>query len=279
MSAENDLGIVGTEGIIDSEATLFMSVLSGRLCPLAECCEVFGVSCPLKVEFEEDIEVREGVTLSIDPFSVRECLEDEGDGDLELEIQDLRASLDRDRDIDLLFPIAAVGHVPFALRISNPSSSVLGGESTTDCATRSVDSKAESFIARAPTFVSIPSLSFRSSSPRSPLCLLLANCPLQSTSTFSDKVRRTESPPAVSERPANWFELAERVKAAASMLGRCEGGNPLEVSCPGLGKRDNRFHDDEGYPTATADVIVRVWEPAPIATFCPNFYLQIKKPK
>lgn len=129
-----DVGIEGTEGMLGSEATLFMSVLNGRLWPLADGRKVMSGSCAFTAERDDDNEVKDGLSLSIELFSVRDCLDGEGDGDLEWDIHDLLASLDNDRDIDLLFPSVASGNDAFTLCISNKSSSNVAVESRVNCA-------------------------------------------------------------------------------------------------------------------------------------------------
>ena len=109
LSVEKEFGIEGVEGIAVSKEIFPMNVLSDRLCPFLGLLGVIGGSCVLKVVLEDVRENSDEPSLEMCPFCFRSSLTGEGEGDLELDIHDLRASLENERDIDLVLLSLVMG--------------------------------------------------------------------------------------------------------------------------------------------------------------------------
>lgn len=114
--------MAGTEGTADSGRAFPVNVLSVRLCDLAVFLRVLEASCVFTVDIKEDRVNNDEVSLGMMAFCICSCFDAEGEGDLEVEIHDLRASLDKDRDIDLGLVSVLECRGCFVPRISNGSS-------------------------------------------------------------------------------------------------------------------------------------------------------------
>ncbi|KAL8703674.1 MAG: hypothetical protein Q9201_003160 [Fulgogasparrea decipioides] len=103
LSMDKDLGTGGTDGTVAAGQILSTIVLSGRLRFMGP----FELTSVSNVEFGRDLEVCKIVLpeMASCGLSSRFDADEEGEEDLGLGIHDLLASLERDRDMNILLPL------------------------------------------------------------------------------------------------------------------------------------------------------------------------------